>query len=82
MNADTFDQTEVHIAAGQTVMWTNPDSRTHTVTADDGSFDSADVTPRTQFSMEFDTPGSYAYYCQYHGGPGGDGMSGVIIVDG
>jgi len=82
MNADTFDQTEVHIAPGQTVVWNNPDIPTHTVTADDTSFDSGDVTPGTQFSMEFDTPGTYPYYCQYHGGPGGDGMSGVIVVDG
>ncbi len=82
MNADTFDQTEVHIAPGQTVVWNNPDIPTHTVTADDTSFDSGVVTPGTQFSMEFDTPGTYPYYCQYHGCPGGDGMSGVIVVDG
>jgi len=82
MNADTFDLTEVHIAPGQTVLWNNPDIRTHTVTADDNSFDSGDVTPSTQFSMEFDAPGAYPYYCQYHGGPGGDAMSGVIVVDG
>jgi plastocyanin len=82
MNADTFDQTEVHVAPGQTVTWNNPDSLVHTVTADDNSFDSGDVTPLTQFSMEFDTPGTYPYYCQYHGGPGGEAMSGVIVVDG
>src|SRR5438270_13008994 len=82
MNADTFDQTEVHIAPGQTVTWNNPDISTHTVTADDNSFDSGDITPRTQFSMEFDVLGTYPFYCQYHGGPGGDGMAGVIVVDG
>ena len=83
MNSDSFDRTEVHVAPGQTVIWNNPnnpDSQTHTVTADDGSFDSGDVNTGTQYTMEFDTPGTYPYYCQYHGGPGGEGMSGVIVV--
>ena len=82
MNADTFSRPEVHIAAGQTVVWNNPDSQTHTVTADDGSFDSGDVATGDQFTREFDDAGTYPYFCQYHGGPGGDGMSGVIVVDG
>jgi len=82
MNADTFDRTEVHIAPGQTVTWNNPDAQTHTVTADDGSFDSGDVVTGDQFQMEFDTPGTYPYFCGYHGGPGGQGMAGVIVVDG
>jgi plastocyanin len=32
------------------------------------------------FSFTFDEPGTYPYYCDNHGGPGGEGMSGVIIV--
>ncbi|MBA3551403.1 MAG: LPXTG cell wall anchor domain-containing protein [Actinobacteria bacterium] len=32
--------------------------------------------------MTFDTAGTYPYYCQFHGGPGGDGMAGVISVTG
>ncbi len=80
MNDNTFDQTEVHISAGQTVVWNNGNTNTHTVTADDNSFDSGDLNTGDQYSMEFDTPGTYPFYCQYHGGPGGDGMSGVIVV--
>jgi plastocyanin len=82
MRSDTFDVTEVHVAPGQTVMWNNSSNQTHTVTADDGSFDSGDVNAGANFRMEFDAPGSYPYFCEYHGGPGGDGMSGVIVVDG
>jgi plastocyanin len=81
MTDDAFDQTEVHIAAGQTVQWNNGNVKVHTVTADDGSFDSGDLPTGSQFSMEFDAPGTYPYYCNYHGGPGGDGMSGVIVVE-
>jgi hypothetical protein len=32
------------------------------------------------FSHEFTAAGSVPYYCRYHGGPGGAGMSGVITV--
>ncbi len=81
MTRDAFDQTEVDIPAGSSVVWTNGNALTHTVTADDGSFDSGDVPSGKQFSMEFDTPGTYPYYCSYHGDVGGVGMSGVIVVN-
>jgi plastocyanin len=80
MNDDTFARTSVQITAGQTVTWMNSSTMVHTVTADDGSFDSGDVAVGAPFSYEFDTPGTYAYYCQYHGDVGGVGMSGVIVV--
>jgi len=80
MTDDAFDHTEVDISAGSTVVWNNGNVNTHTVTADDGSFDSGDLATGKQFSMEFDTPGTYPYYCQYHGDVGGVGMSGVIVV--
>jgi plastocyanin len=80
MTDDSFAQTQVQIAAGQSVVWMNGSTMVHTVTADDGTFDSGDVAVGTPYSQEFDTPGTYPYYCQYHGGVGGDGMSGVIVV--
>ena len=61
MTSDSFDRTVVHIAAGQTVVWNNPDADTHTVTADDGTtFDSGDVANGGQFSFEFDAPGIFS----------------------
>jgi plastocyanin len=73
---------EIHVAAGGTVTWTNDDALQHTVTADDGSFDSGLFDQGGTFTQEFDTPGTYAYYCTPHGGPGGVGMSAVVVVDG
>src|SRR5689334_1092583 len=81
LTRDAFDQPEVHISAGQTVVWNNPSERVHTVTADDTSFDSGDLAPGAAYSRSFDTPGTYAYYCQYHGDVGGVGMAGVIVVE-
>jgi plastocyanin len=73
---------EIHVAPGSTVTWTNDDALQHTVTADDGSFDSGLLDPSATFTQEFDTPGVYPYFCQPHGGPGGVGMSAVVVVDG
>jgi plastocyanin len=77
-----FAPKEIHIAPGQTVTWTNDDAIQHTITADDGSFDSGLLDQGATFSQEFDTPGAYQYFCQPHGGPGGTGMAATVIVDG
>lgn len=77
----TFAPTEVHVTPGATVLWTNSTPLTHTVTADDDSFDSGSVDPDATFSMTFDAPGTYQYYCAPHGSPGLQGMAATIIVD-
>jgi amicyanin len=61
-----FDNPNLAISAGQTVTWTNMGSMQHSVTADDGSFDSGLVDPNNTFSMEFDNPGTYNYHCTPH----------------
>jgi plastocyanin len=73
---------------------TNPNSR-HTVTSDEvdaegkpifdsgSDFEEPDkfLAPGMSFSYTFDTAGEYPYYCAIHGGPGGSGMSGTVIVE-
>ena len=68
------------VAPGTTVVWTNGDATGHTVTADNGAFDSGNLDQGATFKFTFNQPGAYAYYCRYHGGPGGQGMSGQVIV--
>jgi len=60
------DTPNVTIAAGQSVVWTNTGAQTHTVTADDGSFDSGDIASGGTYSLEFDTPGTFTYHCTPH----------------
>src|SRR5712691_1320489 len=69
-----FDPSTPHVAVGSTVGWTNDGRSPHTVTADDGSFDSGNQAPGAAFTFTFARPGAYRYYCRYHGGPGGLGM--------
>ena len=54
------------MTAGTTVTWTNSDSTQHTVTADDGSFDSGVLAQGQTFSHTFDTAGTIAYHCTIH----------------
>ncbi|MGH9039033.1 MAG: cupredoxin domain-containing protein [Acidimicrobiia bacterium] len=84
-----FEPAQVTVPAGETVVWTNNDSAGHTVTADNGSFDShpacggiggACMTRGETFSHTFSTPGTVAYYCKLHGNPGGKGMAGTVTV--
>jgi plastocyanin len=78
----TFAPKELHVAPGTTVTWTNPSDAVHTVTADDGSFDSGDQNPGDTFEWTFDSPGTYQYFCQQHGAPGLTDMAGLIVVAG
>jgi plastocyanin len=78
---NAFGPKELHIKAGQTVTWVNNGQASHTVTADDNSFDSGLFGPGAQYSHKFEKPGRYPYYCTLHGGPGGVGMAGEIVVD-
>src|SRR5947199_386537 len=70
-----FSPADITIAAGGTVVWTNRDPAKHTVTANDGSFDSGNLDQGATFSRTFATPGDFPYFCKFHGSPG-QGMSG------
>jgi plastocyanin len=76
----SFDPGDVTIPIGTTVSWTNMASGNHTVTADDGSFASDTLSNGGVFEFTFNNPGTFAYYCEFHGGPGSEGMSAVITV--
>ena len=58
------------------VLWTNDDAKEHTVTANDGSFDSGPISPGGIFDNTFDTPGDFSYHCSIH-----PFMTGVVIVE-
>jgi plastocyanin len=78
---DLFSPRTIRISAGTSLTWSNDGGEQHTVTSDDGStFDSGTLDPGDTFGFTFETPGSYPYSCAIHGGPGGIGMSGVVVV--
>lgn len=77
------------VAPGTTVRWEQSGAEPHSVTFDDGSFDSSPDCPPVdkctlagdEVSYDFTASGVYPYYCKIHGGPGGRGMAGVITVE-
>ncbi len=60
------DNITLVIGVNNTVTWTNNDSSIHTVTANDGSFDSGYLNPGATFTYTFTEPGVYEYHCQIH----------------
>lgn len=78
-----FNPTQVTIQAGETVLWTWPNgSVLHNVEpdADEPVRSGGLVSGPTEYSFTFTTAGTYAFYCANHGGPGGVGMSGTVVV--
>ncbi|HYI21482.1 MAG TPA: copper-containing nitrite reductase [Candidatus Limnocylindrales bacterium] len=62
-----YSVNELMITLGTTVTWTNNDTgMVHTVTAVDGSFDSAILQPGQSFSYTFNDPGDFEYFCSPH----------------
>jgi plastocyanin len=62
-----FDPPDLEVLAGDSVKWSNVSTRTHTVTADDGSsFSSPRLEPGDTFSHDFATLGVFPYHCTIH----------------
>jgi plastocyanin len=66
---------------GTTVVWINKERAKHTVTSDDGTIESGDQPLEDVFEYTFTEPGTYNYYCRFHGDEGLVGMAGQIIVE-
>ena len=63
-----FDPASVSVKVGGSVTWTNTGATAHTVTADDGSFDSKSLASGATFSQTFAKAGTFAYHCAIHPG--------------
>jgi plastocyanin len=62
----TYTPSHLDVLTGDTVMWSNTSARVHTVTAEDGSFDSGRVPVGNHFEHGFGAAGAYRYYCRLH----------------
>lgn len=71
-----FNPSQITIRPGTTVMWVNEGSHTHTVTSDDGQFDSEALMSGDSFMVTFSGSGTLAYHCEIHP----DVMMGSVTV--
>ena len=75
-----YEPAAVIIQAGTTVNWVWKDGTHSVVPYGATSFaSSASGGPPRTYSVTFNTPGTYRYYCLEHGAPG-SGMNGVVVV--
>ena len=71
-----YNPTEIRVKVGDTVTFKNEDGFAHTVTADNGEFDSNNVDGGGTFEFETTDAGTIAFHCKIH-----SNMKGTITVD-
>src|SRR3954447_26570269 len=79
---NTFTPKTLTIPPNTTVYFENR-GLSHNVHFDDGKFEGPTDPQPTPWRVwrHFDQPGTYRYYCELHGGPNGQGMSGTVFVE-
>lgn len=70
-----FGQKTVSIKKGDTIIWTNNDSASHTVTGKNGGPASGNLKKDQTYSFTFNTVGTFDYYCAIH-----PSMTGNVVV--
>ena len=70
-----YSPSSITINVGDTIVWTNYDSASHTVTSNDGTFDSGGISTGSTFSFTFTNAGTFNYYCSPH-----PNMTGSVTV--
>jgi len=63
IETSSFSPPAIVVKVGDTVTWTNRDSRVHNVTGD--GFDSGTIYPNATFTHVFESSGEAAYYDRY-----------------
>ncbi len=61
-----FNPPNLSVPAGTTLRWTDYDLDYHTVSADNGAFDSGHIQRGQSYQHTFNVPGTYTYDCMPH----------------
>jgi plastocyanin len=76
IQGSAFNPDKITVTAGTTITWTNKDGAVHTVTSDNGLFDSGSIAVNGTFTQKFSTAGIFLYHCKVH-----TTMTGTIVVN-
>ena len=71
----SFQPADITTGKGSLIVWKNNDAVSHTVTADDGSFNSGEIKAGGSFDQRFDYIKTYSYSCSFH-----LEMKGTIVI--
>ena len=72
-----FNPDSVTVLVGETIEWDNQDVASHTVSADDNSFDSGNLGTGATYDHTFADAGTFPYHCDIHPSM----VAKVIVVD-
>ena len=72
---NAFNPAQLNVAPGTTVTFVNNDTVPHTVTADNGLFDSGELAPGASYPVVLEGAGTVTYHCKLH-----PEMRGSIVV--
>lgn len=72
---DKFEPATLNVQPGTVVRFVNNGQHVHTVTDRGGKFDSGDISAGGNYTVTFQTSGTYKFYCKHH-----KGMEGTIVV--
>jgi plastocyanin/uncharacterized membrane protein len=72
-----FQPSQLSVEPGDTITWKNEDIFTHTVTSDDGSFDSGPIEPGKSWTTTITKAGTLGYHCRPH-----PNMKAAVVVGG
>jgi plastocyanin len=75
IQSNAFTPLIITVPVNTTIIWTNKDANSHTVTSNDNSFDSGNITTNGTYSHQFTSAGTYQYHCSIH-----SNMTGTVIV--
>lgn len=74
----SYNPTQLVVAVGSTVTFTNKDNANHTATSTNQTFDSGTIKSGGTYSYTFSTAGTYYFYCNYHSSNSAE--QGAILV--
>jgi len=75
MKSVSYAPASISASVGDTIVWTNEDILTHTVTADTAKWDSGDLPARKQYRLVVKAKGTISYHCELH-----PTMKGSVVV--
>jgi plastocyanin len=68
---NTFRPARLSVRPGTTVRWVNEGRNRHNITPDSGDeFGSGNLQPGQSYAFQFESAGTFGYYCTLHGTPG------------
>lgn len=86
MHDNRFQYTEIRVPVGGTVNWVGVGRNSHNAVEAEGRwstetvFGSLEQFEGDEAVLTYDEPGTYTFFCTFHGNAEGDGMAGVLIV--